>query len=137
MNRPLIQGLSCCHSVSSSDVPGRLLKVMIMLQIAAVAAWDAPAAEEDAGSEAERMVSSVAVAQRLLLDLATNPAHGLAPISSDAQSAAEDIGGVIEPYHATYHSINCWSSSTSQAAPWDRPGPGTGWGLRDRMHAIM
>ena len=123
--------------MNSSTVPGCLLKVMVVLQIAAVAAWDAPAVEEDTGSEAERVVSCAALAQRLLLDLATNPAHGLAPNSSDAQSAAEDIGGVMEPIHNTYHSMNCRSCSMSQAARWDCPGPSTDWGLTDAMHALM
>lgn len=71
-----------------------------ILQIAAVAAWEAPAAERDAASEAELVVACAALAHQLLLDLATNPAHGLAPPSSDAQSAAEDIGGVVSPYTA-------------------------------------
>ncbi|BDA47572.1 probable nucleolar pre-ribosomal-associated protein 1 at C-terminar half [Coccomyxa sp. Obi] len=62
-------------------------------QIAAVAAWEAPSADEEAASEAERVVSCAALAHQLLLDLATIPAHGLAPTSLDAQSAAEDIGG--------------------------------------------
>ncbi|CAL8471989.1 g11531 [Coccomyxa elongata] len=64
-----------------------------MSQIAAVAAWEAPAVGRDAGSEAELVMSCAALAHQLLLDLATNPAHGLAPPSSDAQSAAEDFGG--------------------------------------------
>lgn len=64
-----------------------------MVQIAAVAAWEAPAEEEIGSISAELVSSCAAVAQQMLLDLGTNPSHGLAPGSGDGQSPTENIGG--------------------------------------------
>ena len=75
-----------------------LLLRAVLVQIAAVASWEAPSEEEDDSSYSELVSSCAAVASQMLLELGTDPAHGLAPLSSHEQSSTENIGGA-HPLH--------------------------------------
>ncbi len=65
----------------------------VVVQVAAVAAWEAPTEEEEGSSNADLVLSCAGVAQQMLLELGTNPAHGLAPEGGDHHSSTENIGG--------------------------------------------
>lgn len=86
------------------------------MQIAAVAAWEVPTAEEegDVLSDAERVASCAAAAQQVLLEFAsmgTKPVHRLALSSHDGRGSVDDIGGaftsliMVVLQYAEYHMI--------------------------------
>jgi hypothetical protein len=67
--------------------------MMCFLQIASVAAWEDAADEDQEGvqpSDAASSAAAASLAQQILLQLATDPAHGLAPLS-DKDLAGEQL----------------------------------------------
>ena len=79
-----------------------VLLTLVVMQIAAVAAWEAPAEEEEGSSNAELVLPCAGAAQQMLLELGTNPAHGLAPGGGNHGSFTDNIGGAC-----TTHASSC------------------------------
>lgn len=67
-----------------------LIRMACAVQVAAVAAWELSAEEEEAGGNRDTDSAHVAasLAQQMLLELATDAAHGLAP--GNAATPSED-----------------------------------------------